>query len=180
MENISKAWWAMMIRGLLSVLFGILVFAYPGLSLATMIIFFSVFVLVSGLFTSVGAFCNRNQDPDWSLHLIEGIIGFIIGLLILTWPGISGFMLLLLIAAWAMASGFMQLVAAIKLRGSKGTFWLWLGAIVSILFGLYIFRFPASGALAIAWLIGIYAIVFGLLFIFLGFKLKKGNNIFRG
>ncbi len=175
MQNlVGLSWGSMLFRGIVALLFGITLLVYPGLTLATLVLFFAGFAAISGLFAVIGALVQRNVDPDWILHFIEGLIGIVIGVLVWTWPGISSMVLLYTIAFRSMLSGLMQLVAAIKLRRVvPNEFWLVISALLSIVFGLIVFRFPGAGAVGIAWVIGFYAILFGLIMIMLAFKLKK-------
>jgi len=93
---------------------------------------------------------------------------------VLTWPDIAAITLVLLIGAWAVLTGVLEIIVAIRLRRDwANEIWLLLSGLLSIIFGVLIFRFPGTGALAIAWIIGIYAIVFGVLFVILGFQLRS-------
>ncbi|HEX2621963.1 MAG TPA: HdeD family acid-resistance protein [Phototrophicaceae bacterium] len=173
----SKSWWVFLLRGILSILFGITALIMPGLTLATLIIVFGVYAVIDGVATIFYAFSTRQSDENWWMHLLEGIIGIIAGVLIVTWPGITAITLILVIAFWAIMTGIMQIAAAIRLRKEiDNEFWLGLSGLLSIIFGILAFRFPGDGALALIWLIGIYAIVFGGFFIGLALKLRGMNQ----
>lgn len=178
LQAASKYWWVVLLRGILSILFGLAVWFFPELTLATMVIVFGAYALVDGIATIFYSWSSRSTDKDWTGHLIEGILGVLFGIVVLTWPELAtlttGLTLLVVIAIWAVATGIMQIVAAIRLRKEiENEFWLGLSGLISVIFGLYIFRFPVGGALAIAWLIGIYAVAFGVMFIVLAVRLRN-------
>ena len=174
LETLKRHWWVPVLRGIAAIVFGVIAFAYPGLTLAVLVIFFGAWVLVDGIFRVVGAVADRSSDPEWGFHLIIGIIGIIIGVITFRAPRITALALLIYIAAWALMIGASEIALAIKLRKEiKGEWFLILMGLASIIFAVLLMWNPAPGALALIWLIGSYAIVFGLLAIFFGFKLRS-------
>jgi uncharacterized membrane protein HdeD (DUF308 family) len=174
LETLRRHWWVPVLRGIAAILFGVIAFAYPGLTLAVLVIFFGAWVLVDGIFRVVGALAGHSSDPDWGFHLIVGIVGIIIGVLTFRAPQITALALLIYIAAWALMIGASEIALAIKLRREiRGEWFLILMGLASIVFAVLLLWNPAPGALALIWLIGWYAIVFGLLAIFFGFKLRS-------
>ena len=177
----KNAWWMLLIRGIFLVLFGILAVTWPGLALYTFIIFFSVFALVHGLMAVIGSIANRAGNEDWWLVLLEGVVSIIIGIMAFAWPGVTALMLAYFIAAWALIMGILRIYGAIKLRKViEGEWLLIIGGIISALFGIFVFARPLAGALVLAWLIGIYAIVFGLLGIILSFRVRSWQKKMAG
>ena len=161
-------------RGLIAVLFGILTFIYPGISLTALVYLFGAYALVDGLFTIISAFNAPKGYRHWWVLLLGGVLGTIAGVLSFILPGITALVLLYLIAAWAIVTGIFEIAAAIRLRKEiTGEWLLALGGVLSVLFGILLIAFPSTGALAVLWLIGAYAIVFGVLLIVLGFRLRK-------
>ncbi len=149
-------------------------FAYPGLTVAVLVLLFGAWVLVDGIFRIIGAIGHRSSDPDWGWQLVIGILGIIIGLLTFHAPAITALALVIYIAAWALMIGATEIVAAIKLRHEiKGEWFLILMGVVSIIFAIMLLWNPLPGALALVWLIGSYAIVFGVLGIIFGFRLRS-------
>jgi uncharacterized membrane protein HdeD (DUF308 family) len=165
----SRHWWVLLLRGIIAVLFGIIAFALPGLTLITLVLLYGVYALVDGVIALfVGA-----SSRAWSL-LLAGIIGVLVGIYTFFYPGITAVVLLYLIAAWAVFRGVLEIVTAMRLRREISYEWaLVLGGILSIIFGLILFANPAAGALAMVWLIGAYAIVFGLTMIVLAFRARS-------
>jgi uncharacterized membrane protein HdeD (DUF308 family) len=171
MSELVRYWWTVALRGLFAVLFGLMAFIWPGLTLATLVILFGAYSFVDGVFALFAAVQHR--DRFWAL-LIEGIAGIAAGIVTLFMPGITAIALLYVIAAWAIVTGVFEIIAAVRLRKVlQGEALLILSGIASIVFGgLLLFR-PGAGALAMAWIIGSYALVFGVLLIALGFRLRS-------
>jgi uncharacterized membrane protein HdeD (DUF308 family) len=174
LETLKRHWWVPVLRGIAAIVFGVIAFAYPGLTIAVLVIFFGAWALVDGIFRVVGAIAGRSSDPEWGFHLIIGIIGIIIGVITFRAPQITALALLIYVAAWALMIGASEIAMAIKLRKEiKGEWFLILMGLASIIFAVLLMWNPAPGALALIWLIGSYAIVFGVLAIFFGFKLRS-------
>jgi uncharacterized membrane protein HdeD (DUF308 family) len=174
LETLKRHWWVPVLRGVVAIIFGIMAFAYPGLTVAVLVLLFGAWVLVDGIFRIIGAIGHRSSDPDWGWQLVIGILGIIIGLLTFHAPAITALALVIYIAAWALMIGATEIVAAIKLRHEiKGEWFLILMGVVSIIFAIMLLWNPLPGALALVWLIGSYAIVFGVLGIIFGFRLRS-------
>lgn len=179
MELLARNWWAVLIRGIAAVLFGILALILPGLTLQVLILLFGVYALVDGIFAIMSAVraLNRRRGFDWrsvGWPIIEGIIGIVVGLLAFFWPGETALVLLYFIGAWAILTGISEIVQAVALRRIIQNEWLLiLGGVASIVFGILVFVIPGATALAIVWLIGLYAIVFGVLLIGLSLRLRS-------
>jgi len=170
---LSRFWWMILIRGVLSVLFGIMVFAWPGISLFSLVLLFGAFVLADGFGNVVTAIGGRDEQENWWVLLLAGLAGIALGVLTFFNPGVTALALLFYIAIWAIATGLLQIVAAIRLRKEiEGEFWLGLGGLASVVFGMLLVARPGQGALAVLWLIAVYAIAFGVILIILAFKAR--------
>jgi uncharacterized membrane protein HdeD (DUF308 family) len=173
-ETLKRHWWVPVIRGVVAVLFGIMAFVYPGLTVAVLVLLFGAWILVDGVFRVIGAIGHRASDKEWGFDLIIGIMGIIIGFLTFHAPRITALALIIYIAAWALMIGATEIAMAIKLRREiKGEWFLILMGLLSIVFAVMLLWNPLPGALALVWLIGSYAIVFGILAIILGFRLRS-------
>ena len=172
---LSRNWWALALRGLAAILFGILAFAWPGITLFVLILFFGAYMLVDGIFAIVAAVRVAREEARWWLLLLEGILGVVVGLVTFFWPGLTALALLYLIAAWAIVTGIMEIVEAIRLRQEiVGEWALILSGALSVLFGVLLVVIPArAGLLSLTWLIGIYAVAFGVLLVILAFKVRN-------
>jgi uncharacterized membrane protein HdeD (DUF308 family) len=170
---LSKAWWVYLVRGLLAILFGVLAFARPGLTLATLVIFFGAWALATGVFAIFAAFAAKKVHTDWWVLLLEGLLGIAVGLVTFWAPGITAISLLWYLAFWAILSGIFEIVTALRLRKEiRGEGWLMLAGLASIVFGVLLLARPGAGALAVITFIGAYALVLGVILLMAAFKLK--------
>jgi uncharacterized membrane protein HdeD (DUF308 family) len=171
---LTTNWWAFVLRGIFAILFGILTFILPGMALVTLVFLWGFYALADGVFTLVAAFRHDRTQRHWWALLIEGLLGIIAGVIAFVYPGLTALVLLFVIAGWAIATGVMEIVAAVRLRKQiKGEWLLALAGVVSILFGALLVWHPGAGALALVLWIGAYAIVFGVLLISLGLRLRS-------
>jgi uncharacterized membrane protein HdeD (DUF308 family) len=167
-------WWALAIRGAIAIIFGLAALLRPDIALEALILLFGAYALVDGVFAIVGVFGGtRGGTPRWLL-LIEGIAGILAGLIAFVLPGLTAFVLLYLIAAWAVVTGIFQIATAIRLRQEiRGEWALIVGGALSVLFGVILAVIgPVAGLLSLIWLIGIYALVFGILMLITAFQVR--------
>ena len=174
LEHLGRNWGWVVLRGVAAVLFGLLAFAWPGLTLAVLVIVWGAYAIADGVLALIAAWRVRHHGrPFWSL-LIVGLLGIAAGLVTFLWPGMTALLLLMFIASWAVVMGIFQIRAAIRLRQEIQNEWLLgLSGALSILFGILMFLRPGAGALAVVWVVAAYAVVFGILLIGLGFRLKQ-------
>lgn len=171
---LAENWWLVLLRGVCAVIFGILAFVWPGLSLLTLVILFGIYSLMDGFLALIAAVLGRHKStPLWWL-IITGLISVAAGIVTFSYPQITGLVLVIFIGAWALAHGVFEIIGAIRLRKELDNEWLLIAAgLLSVIFGLAILINPSAGALALVWLIGAYAIAFGLPMIWLAFRLRK-------
>jgi uncharacterized membrane protein HdeD (DUF308 family) len=174
LHALAKNWWLVLLRGIAGIVFGILAFAWPGLTLLTLVLFYGAYALVDGVLSLVAAFTGGGKPaPSWWLILI-GIAGIAAGLVTFLWPGITALVLILFIGGWAIAHGIFEIVGAIKLRKEiDNEWWLILAGALSVIFGLIVLIAPGAGALGLIWMIGTYSIIFGVLLVGLSLRLRK-------
>jgi len=173
-ETLKRHWWVPVIRGIAAIVFGVIAFAYPGLTVAMLVLFFGAWVLVDGIFRVIGAIGHRASDKEWGFDLIIGIVGIIIGFLTFHTPQITALALIIYIAAWALMIGATEIALAIKLRREiKGEWFLILMGLVSIVFAVMLLWNPAVGAAALIWIMAWYAVILGVLGIIFGFRLRS-------
>ena len=170
---LTRHWWVVGLRGVLAIIFGILALVVPGITLIVLIAFFGAYVLIDGLVAIYLAIRGRENNRNWGWLLAEGIAGVLIGIITFRWPGVTTFVLLAFIAAWAIITGVMEIFEAIELRRTINNEWLLiLSGAASVIFGLLLLLFPSTGALALVWLIGIFALIFGILLLVLSWRLR--------
>jgi uncharacterized membrane protein HdeD (DUF308 family) len=173
-QTYPKYWWLFISRGIIAILFGLAAILLPGITLELLVLLVGAFFFADGVLALVGSFGTRRVEEHWWVSLLEGITGILIGILAIIWPGTTLVAIVFLIAAWAFMTGVFEIVAAIRLRKVViGEWFLGLGGIISVLFGLFLFVSPGTGAVTLVWILGAYAIFFGILLLLLGFKLKK-------
>ena len=166
------SWGALVLRGVLLVALGAAAILLPGPTLAALIAVFAAFALVDGVLSVVAGFMAPGA-PRWWL-VIAGALGIGIGVLTFISPGATAIALVLFIGAWSIVTGVGQVITAWRLRNAiEGELWWILSGIVSVIFGAYLVIFPGSGALAVLWLIGFYAIFFGVMLLYLGFLARQ-------
>jgi uncharacterized membrane protein HdeD (DUF308 family) len=171
--TLSRNWWMLLVRGIAAILFGIAALIWPGLALVTLVLLFAAYAFVDGIFTIIFALQHRDQ-PRWWVTLLEGIVGVLAGVATFIWTDVAGFVLLTIIGVWAIMTGVLEIILAIRLREEiQGEFWMGLGGLLSILFGLFVILFPGAGALSIITIIAVYAIAFGVILILLAFRVRS-------
>ncbi len=169
-----RRWWILLLRGLVAIAFGALIWVQPGISLLALVLLFGAYAMVDGILAVWTAIAGRKGHEHWVVLLIGGLLGVGIGVMTFVIPGLTALALLFYIAIWAVATGVLEIVAAIYLRKEiKSEWWLILAGFASVVFGVLLMARPAAGALAVLWLIGTYAIIFGVLFVILSFKARS-------
>lgn len=171
---LARNWWALLLRGLVAIAFGVLAWLQPAISLAALVLLFGAYTMADGVLGAWAAVAGRRENEHWWLLLMWGLVGIGVGLLTFLAPGITALALLFYIAAWAIATGVLQIVAAIRLRKEISGEWLLvLGGLASVLFGVLLMGQPGVGALSLIWLIASYAVVFGILLVLLSLKVRS-------
>jgi len=177
LELLSRYWWTFVLRGIFAIIFGVLAWVWPGVTLMVLVIFFGAYAFVDGILLLINAFGGWSRKQDHWLLLLEGLVGVGIGIITFFKPGVTAIALVFYIAVWSIATGVLEISAAMELRKevhSEG--WMVLSGVASIVFGVLLVIFPGAGALGLTWLIAAYAIVFGVLLIGLGLKVKSRRS----
>jgi uncharacterized membrane protein HdeD (DUF308 family) len=170
---LSRYWWMTLLRGVLWIAFGVIVFTDPGVSLAALILLFGAFALADGIALAINAIVGRNDNDNWVVLLLTGLASIGIGVLTFYNPGITALTLQMLIAMWAVAIGLLKIVAAVRLRKEiEGEFWLAAAGVLSIACGVLLVARPVAGALAVLWIIGGYAVAYGIVLVALAFRVR--------
>lgn len=169
----GNSWWGLVLRGLLSIVFGIAIFVMPNTSLLALISLFGAFAFVDGVLALIGAFKNRTGNKRFWAMLLEGLAGIAIGVITLINPNLTAVSLLYVIATWAVITGVLEIITAIRFADEMDNEWLLgLGGVISVILGILLALNPVSGILAVLWMIGAYAIVFGALMIVAGLRAR--------
>ncbi len=164
-------WWDMLLLGAVSIIFGLLLFFMPGLSIATFVMLFGFYAIAVGLLMLLQMVTVK--DGYWWARLLGAIVAFGAGAAVFLWPNISALSLLYVIAFYFIFTGVLQMASSITLsRVFKGEWLYFIGGILSVVVGVLLIARPLTGAIALAQTIGIFAIAFGILLGVLALKLQ--------
>ena len=172
-QNLQRQWGWVALRGVCALIFGVLALVMPGLTLSLLVLFWGAYALIDGVSALVAGFRMREgSKPMWSLVLV-GLLGIAAGAVTFLWPGITALTLVIIIGSWAIVAGIFQIVAAVRLRKYIQGEWLHaLSGLLSVIFGAAMVLLPGAGAIALAWLIGWFAICFGVMLIVVALRLR--------
>jgi uncharacterized membrane protein HdeD (DUF308 family) len=175
--QLADRWWMLVIRGAAAIVFGVLTFVMPAVSLFALVLLWGGYALVDGAFNVMAAIRGARAGRHWGWLLFEGIISIGAGVVTFAWPGITALALLAVIAVWGVVTGIAAIVSAVRLRKEiQGEWLLALSGVLSIAFGVLLVLIPSAGALALLWLIGGYATVAGVLLIGVGVRLRSWRH----
>jgi uncharacterized membrane protein HdeD (DUF308 family) len=172
-EVLAERWWVVGLRGIFGIIFGLICLLVPAAAILGLVLLFSAYMLVDGGLAIYSAIKAAQNGDRWGLLILEGIVDIAAGVVAFLWPGITAVAFVLLIAVWAFVSGALMLVAAFRLNIDHGRWWLALGGIASIIFGVVLIIAPVVGAVVLTWWLGAYALVFGVLLLVLAFQLHS-------
>lgn len=174
LKQLTDNWWLLLLQGIASIIFGILALVWPASTLVVLIILFGWLVLVNGILAIISAFGSAASRRTWGWRFAAGILGVLAGLIILRWPGETAFTLLLFVGFWAILVGLVQIIGALADHDEiPHAWWLALEGVVSVLFGVAMVVWPAAGLLVLILLIGIYAIVHGILYCVIALRVRS-------
>ena len=173
-KSLSQNWWLVVLRGVLAILFGVSAILWPGITWLTLILLFGVYTIVDGSIAIWTGLSRTKESSRWWTFVLEGLLGIGAGIVALIRPDLATLVLIYMIAFWAVFTGILEIMAAIRLRNEITNEWfLALGGLLSIGVGILLFIQPAAGGLAIIWIIAGYALVFGILLVILGIRLRN-------
>lgn len=172
----KRVWWVVLIEGIVAIVFGLLALFHTVGTIKALVVLFGVYAIVDGLLALAGGTIQGQSGRGWLIF--QGIMGIVIGIVALRFPKASVLALLLVIAVWALAIGLVQIFGSFQARslGARGWGWVLASGIVNVLFGLLLVLNPASGATAVLWIVGIYAIIFGVLLVASAFAARSLIN----
>jgi uncharacterized membrane protein HdeD (DUF308 family) len=179
--ELSRWWWTFVVRGLLAIAFGVLAFLSPRWGITILVALFAAWALIDGVGSLIAGWRSRSTDRHWWVEILEGVVSVAAGVIAVLLPTdlVAG-VFVILIAAWAIVTGAFEIYLAIRLREKiEGEIWMGLAGFASILFGVILFLFPGAGALSLVWIIGSFAIAFGVFLLLLGWRLRGINELAR-
>lgn len=172
-NKFSGSWWVPALRGVLAILFGVLILLQPGITLLALVLLFAAYAVLTGVVSIAGAFQSRQTNEDWWMLLLIGLVGVGAGIIAVAQPALTALVLVLIIGVNALVTGMLDIVTAIRLRKEiQGEWFLILSGLVSVAFGILVFFFPVIGAMTVIWMISLYAIIDGVLLLALSFRIR--------
>jgi uncharacterized membrane protein HdeD (DUF308 family) len=169
---LARNWWAIALRGVLAIIFGLIALFVPGATLLSLALFFGAYLIVDGIFGCVAAIRAASRHERWGLLLAEGLLDILVGIAAVLFPVGAVLAFVLLTAAWSLVTGALMVAAAFRLNPEYGRGWLIFSGIVSVLFGIALVVAPLIGAVVLTWWLGAYAIAFGIALLVVAFKLR--------
>ena len=176
-DLLAQNWWLFTLRGVLGIIFGLIALIFPGATILSLVIFFSAYMLVDGIFGIISAVrAIRRKEDRWGLLIFEGLLNIAVGIAAFLWPGLTVVAFVWLIAAWAIVSGGLMTAAGFRLNMDHGRWWMVLGGLLSLAYGVLLTITPFIGAIVLAWWLGAYALVFGVALVVFSFKLRSRQH----
>jgi len=172
-EVLAERWWAVGLRGILAIIFGLICLLTPGIAVGAFVIVFAAYMFVDGVFAIISGIRAARGGERWGLLILEGVVDLAAGVVAVLWPAITLVALVWIVAIWAIVSGALMLASAFSLNLDYGRWWLALGGIASTIFGILLIIEPFIGAVVLTLWIGAYALVFGVFLLVLGFQLHS-------
>ncbi len=169
---LAQNWWAIGIRGVLGILFGLIALFLPGATMLSLVLVFAAYAFVDGAVGIVSAVRAARQHERWGFLVLEGLVNIAAAAVAVLWPGITVVAFVFLVAFWAIFTGILELAAAFRLQFIDGRGWLIFGGIVSVLYGALLIAAPMIGAVVLTWWLGAYALIFGVALVVLAFRLR--------
>ena len=172
-----RNWWALALRGVAAVLFGLIAFLMPGVTLAALVLLFGAYSLIDGVFSIIAGIRAAERHERWWPFALEGLLSIVVGVIAFLMPAAAAFALLFVIAAWAIITGVLRISAAIRLRKEiRGEWMLILNGALSVILGILLFVIPGAGLVTLIWWLVAYAVIWGITLITLAFRLRAHRN----
>ncbi|MDM7487836.1 HdeD family acid-resistance protein [Rhodococcus sp. GXMU-t2271] len=171
----KQMWWLVLIRGILAVLFGVVALVWPGITVWALVVVFGIYAIVDGVVLVYHSIRDRARLDGWGWWLAMGLVSIAAGIVALVWPAATALVVLYIIAFYAILFGVTGIIGALSFRKVPNSGWGWslFAGILAVLLGVVLLIFPGSGIISLIWLLGIYAILFGVLLIVVAFQVRK-------
>ena len=171
-RSLAQNWWALAIRGVLAILFGLAAFVLPLTTLQALVFLFAVYIAADGVFAIVAGIRAASNDERWGALITEGVVNLVAGAVAFLLPGLTVVIFITLLSVWGIVSGAFAIFAALRLHRPYGRTWLWFAGVVSVIWGGALFVAPAVGAIVLTWWLGGYAMIFGVALLVLALRLR--------
>lgn len=173
-EIAGRSWIWSVVRGAAAVIFGVIAFVAPIATAFALALVIGLFAIIDGIVDIVDAIRHRGSAGMVS-RIVLGAVSIVFGLIVLLWPGLSLEVLVVIVGIWAIVAGILQIVVSVGHRGASGSGWVWglVAGILTVLFGVLVMIRPGTGLITLIWILGVYALMFGIALIILGVQLRK-------
>lgn len=176
-ETLVQNWWLFLLRGIFAVIFGLIALIFPGPTMLSLVLLFSAYMLVDGIAGIISAVrAIRRKEDRWGLLIFEGLLNIAVGVAAFLWPGLTVIAFVWLVAAWAIVTGGLMTAAGFRLNMDHGRWWMVLGGLLSLAYGVLLIVAPLIGAIVLTWWIGAYALAFGIALVIFSFKLRSRQH----
>lgn len=174
-ETARTIWWMVLVRGVLAILFGVIVLATPGAALLALVAVYAAYAIVDGVVAIVAGLRHRRAETHWVWHVVQGVVSVAAGVIAVVWPGITVLAILLLVGIWSIVGGVSEIAEAFTMRRAGSTTWGWMLAagVLSALFGVVLVVQPGAALVTLLWLLGVWAIAFGIVLLVWAFRLRR-------
>jgi uncharacterized membrane protein HdeD (DUF308 family) len=170
---LARNWWAVALRGVAAILFGLIALLAPGATMLSLVLLFAALMLVDGVMNLVSGLRSARRHERWGVLILQGVVSLIAAVIAVLLPGLTVLAFVYVVAAWALVSGVFAVIAAVRLRGDHGRWWMGFSGVLSVFTGIVLAIAPLIGAVVLTWWIGAYAIVFGGTLLVLAFRLRS-------
>jgi uncharacterized membrane protein HdeD (DUF308 family) len=173
---LARNWWAMALRGAAAIAFGFIALFWPGVTLLSLVLVFAIVMLVDGVMNIIGGVRSERRHERWGTLILQGIASLAAAAVAVLLPGLTVIAFVYVMAAWAIVSGVLAIVAAVRLRGDHGRWWMGFSGFLSVIAGILLGIMPVIGAVVLTWWLGAYAIVFGITLLVLSYRLRSRHE----
>jgi uncharacterized membrane protein HdeD (DUF308 family) len=174
---LAQNWWAIALRGVFAIIFGIIALLMPGAAMLALVLLFAAYLLVDGTFAIIAAVRAARRQERWGWLIFEGLVDLVTGGIAAVWPLITIVAFALLMGAWAIVTGALLLGASYRLNIPHGRWLMALAGAISVIWGVLLIIWPLIGALVLTWWMAAYALIFGVAMLVLAFRLRSRRPV---
>jgi uncharacterized membrane protein HdeD (DUF308 family) len=170
---LAQNWWAIALRGVFAIIFGIIALLMPGATMLALVLLFAAYLLVDGIFAIIAAVRAARRQERWGWLIFEGLVDLVSGGIAIVWPLLTIVAFALLMGAWAIVTGALLLGASYRLNIPHGRWLMALAGAISVIWGVLLIIWPLIGALVLTWWMAAYALIFGVAMLVLALRLRS-------
>jgi uncharacterized membrane protein HdeD (DUF308 family) len=174
---LAQNWWAIALRGVFAIIFGIIALLMPGAAMLALVLLFAAYLLVDGIFAIIAGVRAARSQERWGWLIFEGIVDLVTGVIAVLWPLVTIVAFVFLMGAWAIVTGALLLAASYRLNIPHGRWLMALAGAISVIWGVLLIIWPLIGALVLTWWMAAYALIFGVAMLVLAFRLRSRRPV---